>query len=629
VLHAKDAVQSEAAAAAAPTADGPTLSCDQPLADATPATVNHVGSDIWLDPTTGAVTSTTSIRATAVQPNLKSVTLVVDMGLDVSAATVNGVPTTVFSQLVISPYRVLTFALPTPLTTGMTFELKASVAGSLACQRFGTGDDWVSKTSVCYLSNGNMGLFKEGSILPLLPVINQETRYPLTYDVTLHTPERAQVVATGDPGPSSLNGGWKTTTWRQARPVQPGFTIIAGTFAIDRFPGLGVDVALLHEVDENQWTAKLRAWLPRVLPFVEGFAGLHFPYGSAWLVKLSPRLGDPGYNAENGIFLSALHEGWGEALFEEAWAHELSHSLWGETTPPRDFYRQQTLNEGLAVLVEHDYAFAAHHAAEDRDEYLGRRGREAELMARYVLPRDKVPPLVVPTAAKASPVGDVPGFWLWAYQKPAVTWDFLRVALGDATFAAGLRDYTQRCQHHACSIGDFHRALERASGRNLAPYFEQFLCRSSYASLSVGFSQRPQGAGGSEVTVELAQTGELSLPVELWVELESGKRQKLKVQLDGRTARYTAKMPERVRAVRPNPRQEALLWSRSAVPGDVNYDGVRDAKDESQCRALLGKRVLAPFVARGEAISGIDLDFDPRCDRNGDGLIDEHDLSDL
>jgi hypothetical protein len=113
----------------------------------------------------------------------------------------------------------------------------------------------------------------------------------------------------------------------------------------------------------------------------------------------SPTLGDDGYNTQNMILLSDMHAGWGDVLFEEAWAHELAHLFWGETVTPHDAPRTGVSSEGMAVLLQHDYGVAKHHAGEDRDLVLARRNREAELLSRYVV--SALPPLVTESTSQA------------------------------------------------------------------------------------------------------------------------------------------------------------------------------------------------------------------------------------
>lgn len=575
-------------------------------------------AEITLDPVSGAVDAAIDLR---IEDPPKELVLAFDVGLAVESATADGAPIE-FSQTEFSPFNLVTLPIAEPESV---FEARFVVQGTLACDKLGESEDYTHKARLCYRGTDQMALIKEGAIVPLEIQVGAEAIRTFRYDVTLHTPNSTSIVATGEAEPPIPNGDWTTTRWRLDQPVPSGFTIIAGTFDTVVFDGVEPKVQLLHSTGETDWNDRLDTWLPEVVPFVEAFAGRPLPFELVSLVKLSPALGDAGYNAQNMILLSDMHAGWGDALFEESWAHEFAHLFWCETVTPRDATRTAVLSEGMAVLAQKDYGFAKHHATEDRDEYLGRRSREPELLARYVVPA--VPPLVTASASETMPQGDVAGFWLWAYQKAAATLDYLRLTVGEPAFMDAIALYTQRCQHARCTFDDFIDTIETRTDQDLGKFVEQFFRQVNYPAVSIAFTQTELASGKWSVSVTLTQPKQLSVPIELWLEQPSSPPRRERVVLEGNSDTWTFELDEPVRSIRPNPRQEAVLFSYSAVAGDIDYDGVNGESDRAACGALLGRYVDAPFVALGEAVSGVDLDFNWRCDADGDAAITEMDLA--
>jgi hypothetical protein len=79
-----------------------------------------------------------------------------------------------------------------------------------------------------------------------------------------------------------------------------------------------------------------------------------------------------------------------------------------------------------------------------------------------------------------------------------------------------------------------------------------------------------------------------------------------------------------VRSIRPNPRHDAIVWSRSAVAGDATFDGEVDGLDLIHVARQVGRRAFDPEEA--DSIWSIDVGFDPHADLAEDGVVDAADL---
>ncbi|MFN2398280.1 MAG: M1 family metallopeptidase [Gemmatimonadaceae bacterium] len=70
-----------------------------------------------------------------------------------------------------------------------------------------------------------------------------------------------------------------------------------------------------------------------------------------------------------------------------------------------------------------------------------------------------------------------------SYQKGAWTLHMLRVLVGDSAFFTGVRSYYELHKHGTALTVDLQRAMERASGKELGWFFDQWLRRPGFAEL--------------------------------------------------------------------------------------------------------------------------------------------------
>jgi len=61
------------------------------------------------------------------------------------------------------------------------------------------------------------------------------------------------------------------------------------------------------------------------------------------------------------------------------------------------------------------------------------------------------------------------------YQKGAYVLHLLRQEMGEETFWRGIRTYTQAHDGQSVVTADFQRAMERAAGRSLQPFFDAWV----------------------------------------------------------------------------------------------------------------------------------------------------------
>jgi hypothetical protein len=576
----------------------------------------HAVHDIRIDPVGGATNATLDLRVRANGKPLASVGLTFDEGLQVLSANADGRAALV-TQAIYTPTRVVRIALSPPLPAGESTVLHVAYGGVLACGSFPEGG------AVLCTKSDEFSYFGQQSVYPHFfdPADPQSaTLDALTRDITLRVPSDVDVVATGERLGETIEGGMRVSRWTIDRPLSRvlGMYLFAGKLGRLGVSGRSVPTTLVFpNLQPLPIDQRLVSWSKPVLDFVEHFAGVPLPFQrSLTLVRLPADVGDPGTATFGMTLLSETYARAGEIMHEETWAHENTHLFWGIIVPERSWLESRMMSEGLATLSEIDYTWSRHFASEDRDRYLARRfipiGVDLRTMGK------DLPPIAV-----AGNNWQVDGFHtavytMWAYTKTAATLDHLRVTLGEDVFAKALASYIAQCSYVGCSPTDFREVLERASGEDLRPFFDRWVTATSRPIVDVGFAAVEGG-----VDVELAKADAMPMTLELWLRLEGDRLVKQRVALKGRSTVVHIDTPAPVRSVSVSPRHDLMVSSRSAVEGDLDFDGETDGADMIRCSRLFGKSYRSP---NGLGLWNIEETFDPRCDLNDDLRIDDEDL---
>jgi aminopeptidase N len=202
---------------------------------------------------------------------------------------------------------------------------------------------------------------------------------------------------------------------------------------------------------------------PDMLAFFEERAGVPYP-GERYTQALVATSGGQELSG-----LAHMSEAYGRTVLEDATAtgliaHELAHQWWGDLVTNRD-WTDFWLNEGVATFM----ASAYKERARGRDAYLADaaawRRRVEQLRSGG---HDK--PLVFPDWNR--PTADDRAV---VYQKGALALHELREQMGDALFWTALRDYTKAHAGQTVRSADLQQSFEASSGRDLRPFFNEWV----------------------------------------------------------------------------------------------------------------------------------------------------------
>lgn len=167
--------------------------------------------------------------------------------------------------------------------------------------------------------------------------------------------------------------------------------------------------------------------------------------------------------------LSLLSEAYGKGVLEDAddtalMAHEAAHQWWGNRVTCAS-WEHFWLNEGMANFMTAAYLQQAQGEAAYQAQVQGWRARLDAL-------RGKGADHALVYASWDAPSADDRAV---VYRKGAYVLHLLRGELGEAAFWRGLRDYTRAHDGRSVVTADFQRAMEKAAGRSLQQFFDEWV----------------------------------------------------------------------------------------------------------------------------------------------------------
>jgi aminopeptidase N len=288
-----------------------------------------------------------------------------------------------------------------------------------------------------------------------------------SFGLELIVPASYKVVASGALAEERVDEvGRRHARWEQARPYSPYlFGFAAGEFveagiraghARLRFLGLRSSETAdsLHRKFRDT---------PRMLAFLSGRAGLALPEASYTQILV------PGAEAQEKSTFSLIGAEFLDPILEdptEDWviAHELAHQWWGNLVTCRG-WSHFWLNEGTATFLVAAYKEKRWgRAAYERELGLWRERVQVARGAGFDVPlayAGSYPSLRVRRAIQ--------------YSKAALFLHVLRGRLGERAFWKGVAAFIRGHAGGTVVSADFQRAMEAASGQDLAPLFGEWV----------------------------------------------------------------------------------------------------------------------------------------------------------
>jgi aminopeptidase N len=314
-----------------------------------------------------------------------------------------------------------------------------------------------------------------------------------TFRLVVITPQRFQVIASGDLVSDSVKNGQRETEWRQKQPIPTfvfGFTAGLFKFQSRRAAKTQLRLAVLahplpappqvpatppvdtpspltatesERLDSSPLQATLLDDTASALVFFEGIAGVPYPASEYTTVFAHGEVMQEAcrFTLLPETYLAALEKDPGDLWLL---AHELAHQWWGIALTGRD-WSDFWLNEGVATFVADAFL----------EKRFGKQRYETELARSRKIYEDIV------TTRGGRPLH----FTLWTlpseaggpipYHKGALFLAALRSRLGDATFWPAFRSYTRAHIGQAVTSEMFQESMQNSCQCDLRSLFGEWV----------------------------------------------------------------------------------------------------------------------------------------------------------
>lgn len=321
----------------------------------------------------------------------------------------------------------------------------------------------------------------------------RSTDLRLTVDTPLTVVSNGTLVAT-----TSNADGTRTFHWREARPHANYLTaFIAGEWTVVPQQAGPVALESYGYPDERDAVVATVERLPDMVQWFSSLTGRPYPhpvYRQVFVQDLPWGWGNFGASTltENMVDDFRTHAEW-RYLWDGLEAEALAQQWFGGLVVPRD-WRDAWLARGLARMLDGLYnaqkngvaEFLLYPHATDLATTLGdwRGGTRHPIVPRTV------------AEGTAFAADNYP------YFRGAAVHHLLRDELGDSVWRAGLRRFVAAAAGGPVTTADYQRAMERASGRSLDWFFEQWVFRMGHPVFEVA---RRWDAGNRTLTLTLRQ----------------------------------------------------------------------------------------------------------------------------
>ena len=344
----------------------------------------------------------------------------------------------------------------------------------------------------------------------------------------------------------------RRTVWRESVPIAPWLYVLGvarfAVQAVGDYAGTPIETWVLAQ-DRDAGFHDFAVPTRDVLAFFSERIG---PYSYEKLANVQSNFGGGGMEAASAIMYAPNSvSGTRPVRWRNVVIHEIAHQWFGNAVTESD-WNDVWLSEGFAtyftlLFIEHAYG---------RDEFAaGLRDSRKTVLDFYA----KTPGYRV-VHEKLADMTHVTN--AMTYQKGSWVLHMLRQQMGDDRFWAGIRDYYARFRNANASTTDFRLAMERASGQDLAPFFQQWLYRGGVPRID-GTWQWDATSRQLVVLLTQSQPGEpFQLPLDIGISLGGGRSRVEHAELRAQSGRFVFAMEQDPQGVELDPNVRVLFDGR-------------------------------------------------------------------
>lgn len=353
--------------------------------------------------------------------------------------------------------------------------------------------EFLSDKPVAYVGEEIILLDGASCWYPCIKTVNETA----TFKVTAITPKDYEIVMEGDRVSRKVNGGITNTIWDFPYPSS-GIYLVGGRYIIneDKYNDIKL-YTYLFPVDVSLSSTYMEH-TKKYLELYERLLG-KYPFKKFAVVEniLATGYGMPSYTLLGQSVMRLPF------IVKTSLGHEIAHNWWGNSVYPD--YESGNWSEGLTTyMADHMYDDQEGKGPQYRNQLLRDYANHVEPSEEYPLTEFK---------NRTTPEDRALG-----YGKGAYIFHMLRIMLGDEMFYKGLRSVVTNKRFKSTQWGDFRKAFETVSGRELGWFFKQWVERSGAPEINLGEVSIVEHQEGYTVRAQIIQKEkayEIYLPVSL------------------------------------------------------------------------------------------------------------------
>jgi aminopeptidase N len=373
-----------------------------------------------------------------------------------------------------------------------------------------------------------------------------------TSEFIVSAPSHYQVVSNGlQVETTDLPAGRRRTHWRNSVPISPWlFVLGVARFAVqlvDTFEGKPIET-WVYPQDRDAGFADFATPTKSALAFYSDYVG---PFAYERLANIQASSVAGGMESASAIL---YHEssvtGTQSVRWRNVVIHEVAHQWFGNAVTEYD-WDDVWLSEGFAtyftlLFIEHAFG---------RDEFV----RGLESSQRTIRTFAAANPGYTIIHQNLSRMENVTSSH--TYQKGSWVLHMLRGVVGGEAFRSGIRSYYQRHFNATATTADFRRAMEEASGRDLAWFFNQWLYKPGNLKVAGGWTYDARAAQVRVTLDQVQDDGSLfTMPLEIALYFNGQPVPTIqRVTLDGRSNGFTIDAPVEPSEIRLDPNHWVLM----------------------------------------------------------------------
>ncbi|MBL7773812.1 MAG: M1 family metallopeptidase, partial [Chitinophagaceae bacterium] len=301
-----------------------------------------------------------------------------------------------------------------------------------------------------------------------------------TSKLTIHADKDFTILSNGIKRSSTVNGTVKTEIWENTKPMPAYLFMMAiGPFVVQQDLAEQVPVDYYLEEKYAPLAKQIFQHTPEMIEFFGAKLGVPYPWDKYSQVVVRDYVSGAMENTSATLHGEQIQKNERELEDDSndgIVAHELFHQWFGDLVTCKS-WSHLVLNEGFASYGEQlwqEYKYGQDAALRDGqnslDKYLNHvrnNGEQPIVRNNYQTPDDM--------------------FTSITYQKGARVFHLLRLELGDMAFFKGINQYLLKYAYGNADIHDLRKEFEEVSGKNLEPFFTQWMLEDGHPTLQLRY----------------------------------------------------------------------------------------------------------------------------------------------